>query len=459
MGLTAAVILAAGQGTRMRSRRMKVLHEVGGLPLLEHVLRTVARLDVSPVVVVVGVQAEAVTALVASRAQIVLQPEMRGTGDAVRRALSRLPDAVDRVLVLYGDCPLVPHALLTTLLQQAEAREAAVLITAEMPDPSGYGRIVRGPDGTVAKIVEDKEASDAIRQIHEINSGIGVWPREALETVLTALPAHGQEFYLTDAVAELMGRGIPVTALVAPGPSQVMGINTRQDLAQAESALRQETLARLMDAGVTILDPPTTFIDAGVVVGTDSVIYPMTVLKGRTVVGEHVRIGPMATVQDSQIGDHAIIGQAVVEHSYVGPHCDVGPFSHLRAESYLERDVHVGNFAELKHARVGIGSKMGHHCYLGDVTMGAHVNIGAGTVIVNYDGVAKHPTFIGDDAFIGCNANLVAPVEIGPGAYIAAGSTVTHNVPGDALAIARARQENKAEWAVRRRQTRPPSPS
>lgn len=457
MWLTAAVILAAGQGTRMRSHRMKVLHEVGGLPLLEHVLQTVELLSLQSVVVVVGVQAEDVANLVGSRAEIVLQSAMKGTGDAVRRALDVLPEDVDRVLVLYGDCPLVPEALLTALVEQAEAGEAAVLITADMPDPSGYGRIVRGDNGLVAKIVEDKEASDAIRQIHEINSGIGVWPRHALAAVLGSLPAHDQEIYLTDAVAELIHRGIRVEALPAPDPLRVMGINTRQDLASAEATLRQDTLSRLMEAGVTILDPTTTFIDAGVVVGMDTVIYPLTSIKGRTVVGEHVRIGPMATVLDSQVGDYAIIGQAVVEHSYVGPHCDVGPFSHLRAHSYLERDVHVGNFAELKNARAGIGSKMGHHCYLGDVTMGAHVNIGAGTVIVNYDGEQKHPTFIGDDAFIGCNANLVAPVEIGVGAYVAAGSTITHKVPGDALAIARARQENKADWTIRRRQGRPPS--
>jgi bifunctional UDP-N-acetylglucosamine pyrophosphorylase/glucosamine-1-phosphate N-acetyltransferase len=454
MPMTAAIVLAAGQGTRMRSQLNKVLHEVGGLPLLEHVLRTLSGLPLAATVVVTGYQSELVAALVGQRATLVFQPEVLGTGDAVRRALEALPAEVDRVLVLYGDGPLVPKELLTALLGQPDVT-GAVLVTTEMPDPSGYGRILRDAHGNVERIVEDREAAAAEKTVKEINSGIGIWNRHALATVLPALPSHGQEIYLTDAVAALLSRNHAITTLTAPDPRRVMGINTRAELAEAEAILRQETLSRLMREGVTVVDPATTYVDATVEVGMDTVLLPMTTLKGRTTVGEGVRIGPQAIVSDSVVGDHVIIGQAVVESSRLGAHSQVGPWSHLRAGTSLDRDVHIGNYVELKNARVGLGSKAGHHCYLGDVTIGAHVNIGAGTVIVNYDGRDKHHTFIGDNAFIGCNANLVAPVEIGAGAYVAAGSTVTHNVPADALAIARARQENKPEWVRGRRQPTP----
>jgi bifunctional UDP-N-acetylglucosamine pyrophosphorylase/glucosamine-1-phosphate N-acetyltransferase len=451
MHKTAAVVLAAGQGTRMRSKRAKVLHELAGRPLLDHVLRVVAQLPITVTRVVVGYQADAVAEVVGGRAELVTQPGVLGTGDAVRRVLPTLPQDVTHVLVLYGDGPLVPDRLLVDLLAQQD-RADAVIVTAEMAKPHGYGRVLRDARGAVRAIVEDKEATAAERAISEINTGIGVWRRQGLEEVLPTLPPHGEEIFLTDAVGAFLARGYTVATVPAPDPERVMGINTRQDLARAEAILRQEILDDLMANGVTIVDPATTFVDAGVEVGMDTVILPMTQLRGRTVVGEGVRIGPMATIVDSFIGDHVVVGQAVIEGSRVGPRSDVGPWSHLRPGTYLERDVHIGNFVELKNARMGLGSKAGHHCYLGDVTIGAHVNIGAGTVVVNYDGQEKHHTFIGDDAFIGCNANLVAPVEIGPGAYVAAGSTVTHNVPAMALAIARARQENKAEWARERRQ-------
>lgn len=449
--MTGAVVLAAGQGTRMRSKRAKVLHELGGRPLLDHVLTTVSELGVAEVRVVVGYQAEAVAQVVGGRFPLVYQPEPRGTGDAVARALADLPAAVDHVLVLYGDGPLVPAALLRDLLGRETA--GAVIVTARMGDPSGYGRIVRDAAGRLERIVEERDATAAERAIPEINSGIGIWAREPLARILPNLPVHGAEVYLTDAVAALLAEGYPVETVVAPDARRVMGINTRRDLAEAEAVLRQDTLERVMAAGVTVVDPTTTFIDATVEVGPDTVILPMTQLRGRTVVGEGARIGPMATIVDSVIEAGAVVGPSVVEKSRVGPRCDVGPWSHLRPGTELERDVHIGNFVEIKNARLGLGTKAGHHCYLGDATIGAHVNIGAGTVIVNFDGREKHHTFIGDDAFIGCNANLIAPLTIGAGAFVAAGSTVTHNVPVDALVIARARQEVKPEWARARRQS------
>jgi bifunctional UDP-N-acetylglucosamine pyrophosphorylase/glucosamine-1-phosphate N-acetyltransferase len=449
--LTAAVILAAGQGTRMRSKRVKVLHEVAGLPMIEHVLRTVAALPLDETVVVVGAQKEAVAAVVGGRATLVEQPGVLGTGDAVRRALDVLGPSTRRVLVLYGDCPLVPEDLLRSLVD-APRDDAATLVTAELADPTGYGRVVRDADGRLRAIVEEREADAATRAIREVNTGIGVWDRGWLERVLPDLVPHGQEVYLTDAVAALVAAGAPVGTVAARDVERVLGINTRAELARAEATARRDVLARLMAGGVTVVDPATTYVDVGVEVGPDTVLYPMTFLRGRTVVGEGAVIGPMTTVVDSHVGDHAVVVQSVVEGARIGPHCSVGPMSHLRPGSYLDRDVHLGNFVEVKNSRLGLGTKAGHHCYLGDATIGHHVNIGAGTVIVNYDGVAKHPTYIGDEAFIGCNANLVAPVEIGASAYVAAGSTVTHNVPAEALAIARGRQENKPNWVRTRRE-------
>jgi len=449
--VTAVIVLAAGEGRRMQSHRPKVLHEVGGVPMLEHVLTSTEGLSADARVVVVGPDHAAVDALVGDRAAVVTQVERRGTGDAVALALAALPASISRVLVLYGDAPLVPAALLADLLKAAVPDPlAACLVTVLVDDPTGYGRIVRNPAGELYGVVEEREASDAERAIREVNTGVGLWDRAALAAALAEVPLHGAEKYLTDAVSRLLQSGRRVGTVCAADARRFWGVNTRAQLAQVEAVQRALTLERLMASGVTIVDPATTYVDAGVQVGMDSVLHPGTWLRGRTVVGEQVEIGPHAEVSDSQVDDHAVIRQAVVEQSHVGAHARVGPFSHLRAGTYLERDVYVGNYVELKNARMGLGSKAGHHSYLGDVTVGSHVNIGAGAVVVNYDGEQKHHSFIGDDAFIGCNANLVAPVEIGAGAYVAAGSTVTHNVPAQALAIARSRQENKADWVRHR---------
>ncbi len=449
--MTAVIVLAAGEGRRMHSHRAKVLHPVGGVAMLDHVLTTVDRLAVDHRVVVVGPGADAVEALVGDRAAVVVQAERRGTGDAVARALAALPASVDRVLVLHGDAPLVPAAMLETLLEEPVPGQcAAVLVTVSVDNPTGYGRIVRSPEGSIIRVCEEREAGPAERAITEINTGVGLWDRAALADILEALPMHHGEQYLPDALEPLLSAGRRVGTLRAADPRRFWGVNTRAQLAAVEAVQRELTLQRLMDGGVTIIDPAATYVDAAVEVGMDTIIYPGTVLRGRTVVGEQAEIGPHTEIIDSQVGDHGVVRHAVVEQSHLEAHVHVGPFSHCRVGTYLERDVHVGNYVELKNARMGLGSKAGHHCYLGDVSIGSHVNIGAGAVIVNYDGEQKHHSFIGDDAFIGCNANLVAPVEVGRGAYVAAGSTVTHNVPADSLAIARSRQENKPDWASHR---------
>lgn len=450
---TNAVILAAGRGSRMHSGVAKALHEVGGLPLVEHVVRTVGAAGLSKPWVVVGFQAERVREVLEETAQCVLQPDLNGTGGALAIALAQMAGGVDQVLVLLADCPLVPTDLISRLVADHEAHGAAVtMITTTLRDPSGYGRIVRDPqDGRIVAVVEEKEANREIRTIQEINTGIGIWRVDGLAAILESLPEHDGERYLTEAVERIIAQGGEVRAIVAPDSGAVMGINTRRQLAEAEARLRERTLDRLFEQGVTIVDPNSTYVDAEVEVGQDTILYPMTVLRGKCRIGRACRIGPATSLVASRLGDEVVVERSVIEHSVIGSYSSVGPFSHLRPGTHLDREVHVGNFVELKNTRLGMGTKAGHHSYLGDATVGSHVNIGAGTVVVNYDGKEKHSTFIGDGAFIGCNSNLVAPLEIGSGVYVAAGSTITQNVPTDALAIARNRQEVKPGWAKERR--------
>ncbi len=449
---TNAVILAAGQGTRMHSSAAKALIELGGVPLVEHVVRAVENSGLKSPWVVVGFQAERVEEALEGRVQTVVQSELKGTGHALATALRALPKETEQAVVLLADGPLVPPEMIQMLIAEQERTGAAVtMVTARLDDPTGYGRVVRRPDGQIAAVIEEKEADDQIRQICEVNTGIGIWRVSGLLPVLEQLPFRGQEQYLTEAVATLIAQGEMVQAVEAKDPGLVMGINTRRELAAAESRLRQMTINRLFDHGVSIVDPASTFIDAEVEVGQDTIIYPMTVLRGKCRIGKGCRLGPGTSITASRLGDDVTVERSVVEQSVIGNHSTVGPFSHLRAGSLLDREVHVGNFVELKNTRVGMGTKMGHHSYLGDATVGIQVNIGAGTVVVNYDGHEKHQTFVGDQAFIGCNSNLVAPLEIGSGAYIAAGSTITQNVPAESLAIARNRQEVKPGWAKDRR--------
>lgn len=451
-----SVILAAGRGTRMRSGLAKALHELGGVPMAEHVVRAVRQAGMGKPWVVVGHQAPRVEEALEGQAEFVQQPETRGTGDAVAQTLAQLDGDTRYLVVLLADCPLVPPALIQDVLAAHEKSQAAcTIVSMIVPDPQGYGRIIRQAGDGVSRIVEEKDAAadPALYQITEVNTGIGVWTVSGLQRVLDSLPWHQGERYLTDAVGALVGQGKRVDVYVAADAARVRGVNSRRDLSQAEAYLRELTLNRLFDEGVTIVDPNSTYVDIDVEVGQDTVIYPMTFLRGRTKIGRECHIGPMSSIVSSRLGDGVRVDRSVVELSQLASHSSVGPFSHLRPGTSLDHNVKIGNFVELKNTRVGTGSKAGHHSYLGDATIGGGVNIGAGTVIVNYDGQAKHPTFIGDGAFIGCNANLVAPVEIGSGAYVAAGSTITQNVPPDSLGIARARQENKPQWVSQRRKS------
>lgn len=454
----AAVILAAGHGKRMKSDLLKVLHPIGGRPMVEHVLRAARGAGVERCLVVVGHQAERVRETLGDSVEYVLQAEQRGTGHAVLQAESAVrggeawADDPGDLLVLYGDNPLLTPEIIRDLLDEHRRSGAdATALTAVMEEPSGLGRILRDASGRYLRTVEEKDATPEQLQIKEVMSGIFCFRLPLLFQLLHQLTPDNQqgEYYLVDVLGQLVAQGRPVAISIARDPSAVIGPNTRQGLAQAEAVLRRRVLERWMDEGVTIVDPATTYIHDTVTIGRDTVIEPFTFLQGDTQIGSHCRIGPHARIVDSRVADGATVDSSVVEQSAVGPSARVGPFAHLRPRSVIGERAEIGNYAETKNAVVGAGTKVHHHCYLGDVTLGERVNIGAGTVIVNYDGVAKHHSQIDDGAFIGCNSNLISPVRVGAGSYVAAGSTVNRDVPAGALAIARERQVNKEGYAGR----------
>jgi bifunctional UDP-N-acetylglucosamine pyrophosphorylase/glucosamine-1-phosphate N-acetyltransferase len=426
----AAIVLAAGQGTRMRSRLPKVLHPLAGRPMIGHVLDVLDSVSADPVVVVTGHGADAVEAAIGGSALTVRQEPQNGTADAVRVALPAIPDSVDRILVTMGDVPLLGADLLHGLVGEQDTSGAAiVLLSATLADPTGYGRIVRGPDGGLQAIVEEADADAAIRDLGEVNAGTycfdGAWLRANLDRV-PASPSG--ERYLTDLVGLAVVDGQAVRVLAAPRPELAMGINDRVQLAAVERLLRARIAEDHMRAGVTIVDPGSTFIDATVRIGQDTRIEPWTVLTGGSVIGEEAVIGPGSRIHDSTVGDRARVWGSWVEESVVGDGASVGPMSHLRPGSVVGPGAEIGNYAEIKKSRLGARVRQHHFSYLGDAQVGDDVNIGAGTVTANFDGTTKHETVIGDGAFIGVDTMLRAPVTIGPGAKTGAGSVVTRDV-------------------------------
>jgi bifunctional UDP-N-acetylglucosamine pyrophosphorylase / glucosamine-1-phosphate N-acetyltransferase len=448
-----SVILAAGKGTRMRSARAKVLHSLLGLPLLEHVRRTVAALGADPVTVVVGHQAAEVEAAFAGRGlRFVTQEPQLGTGHAVQVAREAFAAHPDRpLLVLAGDVPLLRAATLGRLLELHRTRgAAATVLTAALDEPGSYGRVLRDGDGRVQAIVEARDATPAVSAVREVNSGIYVFAVPALLSVLDRLrPDNSQgEYYLTDVVALLVAAGAPVHALPAGEAEEVSGVNSLAELAGAAVVLRRRRNLDLMESGARLEDPDTITVGLDVEVSPDATLRPFTVLEGRTRVGPGAVVGPFARLVDTEVGP----GAAVLDHcllleSVVGEGASVGPFAHLRPASRVGRRAKVGNFVELKKTTLGDGSKAPHLSYLGDAQIGPGVNVGAGTITCNYDGVNKHPTTIERGAFIGSDTTLVAPVTVGEGAYVGAGSTITEDVPAHALALGRARQVVKPDWA------------
>ncbi|HVB99821.1 MAG TPA: bifunctional UDP-N-acetylglucosamine diphosphorylase/glucosamine-1-phosphate N-acetyltransferase GlmU [Candidatus Dormibacteraeota bacterium] len=450
----AVVILAAGKGTRLRSRRAKVLHRAGGRALVEHVIRAARPLGV-PRFVVVGYQSDRVSPLAAALdAKTILQEPQGGTGHALQAARLAI-EKFRRALVVPGDAPLVRTETLAALVQAHQASGvAATVLTAVLDDPSGYGRIVRGADHLVRAIVEDKAADAAQRAIREVNSGIYCFELEKLWASLGDLRPENvhRELYLTDVVALLNRKGERVAAMATGDAKEILGCNTRRELAEVDALFRRRKIDELMAAGVTVYLPETVLVDPDVEVGPDTVVEPGAELLGATRIGPDALVGAGCVIADSEIAEGVVIRpHSIVISSRVGRGAVVGPFAHLRDGAELGAGARVGNYVEMKKSRLGEGSKAMHLTYLGDASVGRETNIGAGTITCNYDGVRKNPTKIGSRVFIGSGTELVAPVEVGDGAYVAAGSTITDSVPSNALAIARARQENKPGWALRRR--------
>jgi len=453
-----ALILAAGKGTRMKSARAKALHPLLGVPLLEHVLRAVQGVGVEPVTVVVGHQADGIEAAFAGRGlAFVRQEPPLGTGHAVQAARELIAAGRARTLLaVNGDLPLLRSQTLAALLDaHRRGGGAATLLSVVLEDPAEYGRVLREADGSVRAIVEARDATAEQKRIPEINAGVYAFDVDRLLEVLGQLrPQNAQgEFYLTDVVGLLRAAGRQVGAMTAADGREGLGVNSHAELASAARLLRARRCAELMAAGVAIEDPETTFVGLDAEVEADALLRPFTLLEGRTRVAAGAMVGPFARLVDTTVGrgaqvlDHCLLRECVVEAE-----ASVGPFAHVRPESRIGVKAKVGNFVELKKTRLGEGSKAPHLSYIGDATVGPGVNIGAGTITCNYDGVHKHPTRIEAGAFIGSDTTLVAPVTIGEGAYIAAGSAITEDVPAGALALGRARQVVKPGWAEARRQ-------
>ena len=430
---TAAIVLAAGQGTRMRSRLPKVLHSVAGRPMIDHVLDALNRAGIDQPVVVTGHGAQQVEAALAGRVPTARQDPQCGTADAVRVGLERIPAGASQILVTMGDVPMLPPAQLTALVAEREAAGAAIaLLAARMAEPAGYGRIVRSADGSLREIVEEADTDPATRQIDEVNAGTYCFDAEWLRANLGRVgPSAGGEYYLTDLIGMAIADGRRVAVLVAPDPELTLGINDRVALSVVEERLRRQIVEQHMRNGVTIVDPATTRIDAAVEIGQDARIEPWTILEGATVVAQDAVIGPHAHLRDSRVGPRTQIWRSVLEETSVAEDVEIGPFAHLRPGSEIGARCRIGNFAEVKRSRIGAGTQQHHFSYVGDAEVGEQVNIGAGVVTVNYDGSAKHRTKIGDEAFIGSDSMLVAPITIGEGAMTGAGSVVTRDVaPG-----------------------------
>jgi len=453
----AVVILAAGEGKRMKSRTPKVLHALCGRTLLGHALAAADELDPARLVVVVGHGREEVSAEAAAvipGALIVGQDQQLGTGHAVRMVTEAIGSMPGTVVVTYADMPLLRGETLRELVDRHHQAGNAVTVLTARGDAAGYGRIVRDDAGAFLRIVEERDATPDERAIDEYNSGCYAFDGSLLEDAIKRVTTDNeqQQEYLTDVVAILRGDGHRVGTMLAADAGEISGVNDRVQLAQARRELNDRILDGWMRAGVTIIDPASTWIDVTVTIGQDAEIGPQTQLQGATVIGEGAKVGPGCLLEDTIVGEDAAVSLAVCKRAEIGPRATVGPYAYLRPGTSLAEDAHVGAHVELKKASVGPGAKVPHLTYVGDATIGAGANIGAGTIFANYDGVAKNHTTVGEHAFIGSNSVLVAPVAIGDGAYTAAGSAITDEVPAGDLGVARGRQHNSDGWVARNRQ-------
>lgn len=446
------VVLAAGQGTRMKSKLYKVMHPVMGRPMVGHVVNAALDADATQVITITGFGADLVKDYLGDKSQYVYQEEQLGTAHAVDQAKDLLEGKEGTTLVLSGDTPLLQAETLKQLMNHHEKENAkATILTALADDPYGYGRVIRAEDGLVNNVVEEKDASEEEKAVQEINTGTYCFDNKELFEALKKVDNNNAqgEYYLPDVLEILKANNEKVGAYQLDNMDEALGVNNRVALSEASSLMRKRINEQHMINGVTLIDPESTYIEADVQIGQDTVIEPSSYLKGNTVIGEDVVIGLNTIIEDSKIADGVEIKQSVIEKSVVGKGSDVGPHSHLRKDSVLGENVHIGNYVEVKKSILGDDTKAGHHTYIGDAEVGKNVNIGCGVVFANFNGKSKSKTIVGDNSFIGSNSNLVAPVELGENTFIAAGSTITEEVPKNAMGIARARQTNKEEFTRR----------
>jgi len=451
------VILAAGEGTRMKSSLPKVLHQICGKPMVKYVVETAKELNPRGMVAVIGYGAHQVTSHVKDDAEIVIQEQQLGTGHAVRVAESVIGDFDGMLLVLCGDTPLLKSETLRKLIDiHRESKAAATILTAVLKDPVGYGRIIRDKKGLVAGIVEEKDVTFKQQKICEINSGTYCFDAKKLFVTLPELTRENEqrEFYLTDVIGILKSRGEKIATHSVSDGCEVLGVNSRRELAKAEGIMRERIINGWMEEGVTFIDPLSTFVGPDVTLGQDTLIYPFTLLEGSTSVGRNCTIGPWAHLIDAQVGDEVEIRNGVIRESIIEDGVRLGPFCSLRPGTRIKKGAKIGTFVEVKSSDIGRKSKVPHLSYIGDATIGEDVNIGAGTITCNYDGIRKYKTIIEDGAFIGSDTMLIAPVKIGKNAATGAGSAIAQDVPDDSLAVERSQQKVIRDWSKKRKKKR-----
>jgi bifunctional UDP-N-acetylglucosamine pyrophosphorylase/glucosamine-1-phosphate N-acetyltransferase len=453
MDSLSAVILAAGEGKRMKSAKTKVMHEILYKPMICWAMDAARNAGIPDLCIVAGKNKDELAAVL-REAEVVIQEEQLGTAHALMQAKDFIAARGGDVLVFYGDTPLVSSETLEELVEtHRESGADMTVMGVETENPAGYGRMILDENGDLLKIVEDRDATAAERAVKSINGGFYCFKASSLLEIFPMFDNDNaqNEYYLTDAVAHIRAKGGKVTALLCENEREILGVNDRVQLARAAGILRDRVNEKLMREGVTIIDPASAYISPDALIGADTVIEPNVIVKGKSQIGTNCHIGPNASIEECRIGDGSSVNASQLNWSIIGKDANIGPFAYIRPGCMLADNVKIGDFVELKKAEIGEGTKLPHLTYAGDTIIGSHVNVGCGSVTVNYDGFEKHITEIGDDAFIGCNTNLVAPVKIGKGVYTAAGSTITEDVPDDALSVARARQENKPGWAARYR--------